>query len=76
MDIAEYIVGNIISEGAAFAWWVPYPLKKRDYIIAKVKARFFKKYHKFGVEVPTLAEEAYKLDNKNNNTIWRDAIKK
>ena len=28
------------------------------------------------MEVPTSVEEAYKLDKKNNNTIWRDAIKK
>ena len=30
----------------------------------------------FGVEVTTSAKEAYKLDKKNNNTLWRDAIKK
>ena len=51
-------------------------MKKRDHIIAKVKARFPKKSHKFGVEVPTLVEEAHKLDKKNNNTLWRDTIKK
>ena len=76
MDIAEYVVGNIISEEAVFAWWVPYTLKKRDQIFAKVKERFLKNPQKFGVEVPTLAEEAYKLDKKNNNTLWRETIKK
>ena len=62
MDIAEYVVGIRISEEAAFAWWVPYTLKKENHIIAKVKASFPKKSHKFGVEVPTSVEEAYKLD--------------
>ena len=76
MDIAEYVVGNIISEEAAFAWWVPYTLKNRDQIIAKVKAHFLKKSHKFGVEITTSVEEACKLDKKNNNTLWLDAIKK
>ena len=76
MGIVEHVVGNRISEEAAFAWWVPYTLKKRDHIIAKFKARFLKKSHKFDVEVPTSVEEAYKLDKKNNNTLWRDAIKK
>ena len=51
-------------------------MKKQDQIIAKVKARFLKKYHKLGVEVPTSAEEAYRLDKKNNNTLWCDAINK
>ena len=76
VDIAEYFVGNMISDEAVFAWWVPYNLKKQYQIIAKVKACFLKKYHKFGVEVPTLVEEAYRLDQKNNNTLWRDVIKK
>ena len=69
MDIEEYAAGNIISEESDFAWWVPYTLKKRDHIIAKVKARLLKKSHKFGVEVPTLVEEAYKIDKKNNNNL-------
>ena len=54
--IAEYVVGNIISEEATFSWWVPYTLKKRDHIISKVKAIFLKNPHKFGVEVPTLVK--------------------
>ena len=76
VDIVEYVVRNRIYEEAAFDWWVTYNLKKRDHIIAKVKARFLKKPHKFGAEVPTSAEEAYILDQKNNNNIWRDSIKK
>ena len=76
VDVAEYFVGNRISEEAAFAWWVPYTLKKRDHIIAKVKARFLKKSHKFSVEVPNSVQDVYDLDKKNNNTIWRDAIRK
>ena len=51
-------------------------MKKRYHIIVKVKARFFKKSNKLGVEVPTLVKEVYKLNKKNNNTLWRDAIKK
>ena len=76
MDIAEYVVGNRIYEEAAFDWWVPYTLKKRYHIITKVKASFLKNYYKFGVKEPTSVEEAYKLDKKNNNTLWCDAINK
>ena len=76
VDIADYVVDNRSSEESAFAWWVPYTLKKRDHIIAKVRSSLLKKSHTFGVEVTTSAKEAYKLDKKNNNTLWRDAIKK
>ena len=76
VDIEEYVVGNRISEEAAFSCWLPYTLKKRNHIIAKVKAPFLKKSHKFVVEVPTSVEEAYKLDKNNNKTLWRDAINK
>ena len=76
VDISEYVVGNRISEEVAFAWWVPYTLKKQDHIIAKVKARFLQKSHKSGVEGPTSVEKAYKLNKKNNNTLWHHAIKK
>ena len=51
VDIAEYVVGNRIYEEAAFSWWLPYTLKNQYHIIAKVKVRFLKKSHKFGVEV-------------------------
>ena len=74
-DIVEYVVGDSIYEEAAFSWWVPYTLKKRDHIIAKVKACFPKNSHKLGVEVPTLVKEAYRLHQKNNNTLLCDAIK-
>ena len=76
VGISKYVIGNIISEEGAFALWVPYILKKRDNIIVKAKARFLNKSHKFGVEVPTSVKEAYKLDKENNNTLWREAIKK
>ena len=76
VDISEYVVGNIISEEDAFALWVPYTLKKCDRIIFKVKACFLKKSHKFGVEIPTSVEEVYRLNQNNNNALWRDAIKK
>ena len=76
VDNAEYVVGGRVSEEATFAWWVTYTLNKRYHIIAKVKARFPKKSHKFGVELSTSVEEVYRLNQKNNNTLWRDAIKK
>ena len=31
---------------------------------------------KFGVEIPGIVDEAFSLDEKNDNTLWQDYIKK
>ncbi len=68
-----------INNEPAFIWWVPYVLKKLDQIIsavAKRSARYLKRTHKFGIEVPKTVEEAIDLDHMNGNTFWTDAIGK
>ena len=76
VDVAEYAAANKLIEEPAFAWWVPHTLRKRDRIIKKVKTKYAAKTHKFGIELPTSVEEALKIDERNNNTVWRDAIAK
>jgi len=39
-EVAEYSVAAGIDHLPAFKWWVPYILKKRNAIIAKVKSRY------------------------------------
>jgi len=39
IQVADYAIANNIVEEAAFAWWVPYTMKKRLYIMASIKAR-------------------------------------
>ena len=54
-------------------------MKKRDSIISLVKklhTRYLKKTHKFGVEMPKTFKEAAKLDAKNGDIKWMDAISK
>ena len=76
VELAEYARMKGIADEPAFAWWIPYTLKKRDQIISAVNRRVKKKTHKYGLEVPRTVEGAYLLDQKNKNTYWRDAIKK
>ena len=76
VEVAEFAVARGIDDEPAFAWWVPYTIRKRDVIIAKVKARIRKTTHKYGIEIPRTEEEAHALDAKNGNTFWRDAIAK
>ena len=74
--MTEYAVDNGISDEPAFSWWIPHVMRKKSQIIASVKARFKKRTTKYGVQVPITIKEVYELDRINNNTLWRDAIRR
>ena len=42
-------------------------LKKKAHIVSAIKNRSVKKTHMFGIKVPHTVEEAYELDQDNNN---------
>ena len=74
VEAAMYARDNGIHEEPAFAWWVPYTLKKQKRILSKLKSKYWQRTHKYGIEIPKSVEEAYAIDDKNGNTLWRDAI--
>ena len=74
VEVAEFAVSQGIDHEPAFAWWVNYTLKKRDRIIANVNARYHKRTHKFGLEIPKNMEDCKRIDTANGNTYWRDAV--
>ena len=74
VQVAEYAVQAGIDHLPAFAWWVPYTLKKREAIIAKVKSKYWERTHKFGIRIPKSVPEARQIDKDNQNTLWWDAI--
>lgn len=76
IELAEYAKAKGIDEEPAFKWWVPFTLKKRDRIIKKVKAKYWRTTHMFGIRVPKTVDEALRLDEENGNTLWYDAIQK
>jgi hypothetical protein len=45
-------------------------------IIAAMTKRYHKRTHKFGIEVPKSWDDCVKLDKENDNTIWKDAVRK
>jgi hypothetical protein len=51
VQLAEYAVQAMLAEEPAFAWWVPYTLKKRNLIIAKIKSKYWIRTHKFGIKI-------------------------
>jgi hypothetical protein len=76
VEVAEYAKANKISDKPAFAWWVNEVIKRRNRIIAKVKSRYWKTTHKFGIELPHSVKEAFEIDRRNGNNFWREAIEK
>ncbi|CAJ1931480.1 unnamed protein product, partial [Cylindrotheca closterium] len=73
------VANKLVSE-PAFAWWVPYTLRKRDQVLKAVKRRAVKrqKAEKFGIEVPGPGPKgvarAYELVAENGTTHWSDAL--
>ena len=76
VTLAEYATTVGIATQPAFAWWVPYTLKKHSQIVSAVNRRMKKKTHKYGIRILSSLIEAHKLDTANSNTLWRDAIRK
>jgi hypothetical protein len=74
VQVAEYAVLSKLSQEPAFAWWVPFVLKKRNRIISKIKSKYWVRTHKFGIRIPKSVVEAKKLDEKNGDTLWWDSI--
>jgi len=75
-EVAEYAVAHGIDDTPAFRWWVYHVLRRRDQIIASVRARITKTTHKYGIEIPKSKAEAIQLDIKNGNKLWQDALEK
>ena len=74
VQTAEYAVPAKIAMEPAFAWWVPYMLKKRNRIISKVKSKYWIRTHMFGIRIPKSVEEAKCLGQENGDSQWWEAI--
>jgi hypothetical protein len=73
---AESAVGHGISTKPAFNLWAQYTLKKRDAIIATVRARIVRQDYKFGIKVPANIAEARALDKENGEELWERSVEK
>ena len=62
IEVAEYDVANRIVEEPDFKWWVPHTIRKRNQIISKVKSRYWKTTHKFGIRLPKTTKEALQIE--------------
>jgi hypothetical protein len=76
VEVAQYAVSNKIDDEPAFAWRVPFTLKKQESIISAVNKRYWKRTHKFGIRLPHTVEEALEIDKENNNDLWERSLQK
>eukprot|EP00957_Ditylum_brightwellii_P148889 11335677-Ditylum_brightwellii.AAC.1 len=76
IEVAEFAKARGIHDKPAFAWRIPYVLRKRDIILSKLKAQIRKTTHKYTIEVPASVEHAFEINRVNKNTMWKDAIAK
>jgi hypothetical protein len=73
-ETADFAKARGIADEPAFAWWVPYTLRKRDIILSKIRVRIRKTTHKYGIELPTNIRNSLEVNTKNGNIFWRDAF--
>jgi hypothetical protein len=66
VEVAEYAVANSIASEPAFAWWVPFTIRKRDRIIQKVKSKYWVWTHRYGIELPKTIAQAYHIDGRTD----------
>ena len=80
MQVGEYVIARGIENEPAFAWWVPYVMRKRDIIVSALKSWICRTTHKYGIEMPQpgkdIVQNAINLDCQNGNTFWQDALAK
>ena len=75
IQIAEYAMANKIVNEPVFNWWVDTVLRKRNYIVAKVK-RYWQMTHKFGIRLPKTVAEALAIDDQTGTDFWWKALGK
>jgi hypothetical protein len=74
VELAEYATTAGIQDQPAFAWWIPYVLKKRTRIVAKLKSKYWERTHKYGLEVPRTLKDVERIDRENGNKLWQDSV--
>jgi hypothetical protein len=75
VELAHYAMNQNLQDEPAFAWWLPYTLKKEKRILQKIKSKYWSRTHKYGIRIPRSIKEAIEIDKENGNTLWMDAIK-
>ena len=58
VEISGYAVANNIEDEPVFKWRVKDFLRKPDRIISRIKGKYWRTIHNFGIQVPKTVEVA------------------
>ena len=77
IDLAGYALASRIDLiNQQFALWMLYALQKRKIVIPKVKMKYWKTTHRYGVWLPNNTEEALRFDRETRTDSWEKAVNK
>lgn len=76
VETAEYAIAMKLDKLPGFRWWVHQAIGHKNRIVSKVRSKYWSSTHKFGVELPKTIDDCKRLDTKNGNTLWMDAVRK
>ena len=75
VPLDNYTMANYIQDEPAFAWWVPFTLKKQTSIVNKIKSKYHQRTHKYIIRIPENVQEAQDIDTVDRNTLWMDSVR-
>ena len=76
IEVAEYAVENRIVEEPAFKWCVSRTVRKRNRVISKLKGKYWRTTHKFGIKLSKDVKEDLEINRITGTYFWRKAINK
>ena len=76
VELAEYAAGNRLDVEPVFKWWARDMIRRCNRIIAKIKAKYWRTTHNFGIRVPKPIDEALSIDKENRNSLCYTDIQK
>ena len=63
-----------LQDEPVLALWVLYTLKKRIAIISKIKSKYWKKTHKYVLQVQNNMKEAKSIDQESGNKLREETM--
>ena len=69
-------MANEISDEPVFKCWVKETLIHRNRIVSKIKSKYWRTSHKFGIRVLNTLKEAYEIDRQLGTDFWTKGIAK
>jgi hypothetical protein len=76
IKLAKYAITSQIDHESTFQWGVPLIMQKRDLMINKVKKKYWRTTHKYGIRIPKTVAESLQFDKENGKNYWEIAIQK